>query len=140
MLTRMIFWGIILAGLAVVFGAFGAHVIQPYLAVLDVDPAKTPPMQVFKTGVEYQFYHAFAIIITGILYKQKPTRMVSNAALIFMIGILLFSGSLYVITIGYVMQRDLAFVGAITPLGGLAFIVAWGLLAYTFSKKSHTRS
>lgn len=136
----MIFWGIILAALAVVFGAFGAHIIQPYLAVLDIDPKKTPPIQVFKTGVEYQFYHALAIIITGILYKQKPTRMVSNAALIFMIGILLFSGSLYVITLGYVMQRDLSFVGAITPLGGVAFIVAWGLLAYTFSKKSHTRS
>jgi uncharacterized membrane protein YgdD (TMEM256/DUF423 family) len=140
MLTRMIFWGTILAGLAVVFGAFGAHIIQPYLAVLDVDPIKTPPMQVFKTGVEYQFFHAIAIIITGILYKQKPTRMVSNAALIFIIGIILFSGSLYVITFGYVMQRDLGFIGAITPLGGLAFIIAWGLLAYAFSKKTHTRS
>lgn len=140
MLTKTIFWGILLAGLAVIFGAFGAHVIHPYLVVLDIDPVKTPPMEVFKTGVEYQFFHALALIITGILYKQKPTRMVMNAGYIFLIGILLFSGSLYVITIGYVMQRDLSFVGAITPLGGVAFIIAWGLLAYTFSKKTHTRS
>jgi uncharacterized membrane protein YgdD (TMEM256/DUF423 family) len=138
MLNRLVFWGIVLAGLSVVFGAFGAHLIQPILAELEPVPKKTPPMEVFKTGVEYQFFHAIALIVTGLLYKQRSNRMVKNAGLLFILGIIMFSGSLYVITIGNLLDRNFSFVGPITPIGGLSFIVGWVLLAITFGSKSHT--
>jgi uncharacterized membrane protein YgdD (TMEM256/DUF423 family) len=132
---RFIFWGTILAGLAVAFGAFGTHLIAPALAQLETPNVKqTPPIQVFQTGVQYQFFHALAIIITGLLYRQKNNRHVKNAGLLFIIGIILFSGSLYFITIGYLMHRNFTFAGAITPLGGISFLIGWTLLAFNFQK------
>lgn len=134
---RFILWGTILAGLAVAFGAFGAHLIAPALAELENPNIKqTPPIQVFQTGVQYQFYHALALIVTGLLYRQKNNRHVKNAGLLFAIGILLFSGSLYIITIGYLMHRNFGFAGAITPLGGISFLIGWGLLAANFRKRT----
>lgn len=133
---RFIFWGTILAGLAVVLGAFGAHIIAPMLAELETANVKqTPPIQVFQTGVQYQFYHALALILTGLLYRQKNNRHVKNAGILFALGIILFSGSLYFITIGYLMHRNFNFAGAITPLGGISFIVGWTLLAVSFKKR-----
>ena len=135
MLSKTLFWGTVLCGLAVIFGAFGAHALQPILSAIEVAPGKTPPLQVFKTGVEYQFYHGLALILTAILYKQKPTGMVKNAGIFFILGILLFSGSLYALTLGHVLNKSMAFVGPITPLGGVCFIIGWALLAFSFAKK-----
>jgi uncharacterized membrane protein YgdD (TMEM256/DUF423 family) len=135
MSVKFIFWGIILAGLAVIFGAFGTHLIAPYFADLPPEPKVTPPMEVFETGVRYQFYHAMALIVTGLLYRQKSTRQVKNAGILFLLGVIMFSGSLYFITLGHLVHRDFKFVWPITPLGGLSFIIAWGLLAMTFRKK-----
>lgn len=133
--TRFIFWGTILAGLAVLLGAFGAHIIAPFFAEIPLNVKQTPPLEVFHTGVEYQFYHALALIITGMLYRQRSNRHIKNAGLLFILGIILFSGSLYMITIGYMMHRDLSFIGAITPIGGISFIIAWILLAFNYNKK-----
>jgi uncharacterized membrane protein YgdD (TMEM256/DUF423 family) len=134
---RFIFWGTILAAVAVALGAFGTHIIGPALADLEVPNVKqTPPIQVFQTGVQYQFYHSLALVITGLLYSKKNNRHVKNAGLLFMLGILLFSGSLYFITIGFLMHRNFSFAGAITPLGGISFLIAWILLATCFKKRS----
>ena len=134
--TKFVFWGAILAGLAVLFGAFGTHVISPMFAEIPPNVKQTPPIEIFHTGVEYQFYHALALMITGVLYRQKSNRHVKNAGLLFLLGILLFSGSLYLITMGYMMRRNFSFVGAITPLGGISFIIAWMLLAFNYNKKT----
>ena len=132
---RFIFWGTILAGLSVAFGAFGTHLIAPMLAQLEVTNVKqTPPIQIFQTAVQYQFFHSLALILTGLLYRQKNNRHVKNAGLLFIIGIILFSGSLYFITIGYLMRRSFTFAGAITPLGGISFLIGWILLASNFRK------
>lgn len=133
---RFIFWGTVLAALAVAFGAFGTHLIAPMLAELEQPNVKqTPHIQIFQTGVQYQFYHSIALIITGLLYRQKNNRHVKNAGLLFILGIILFCGSLYFITVGYLMRRNFGFAGAITPLGGISFIIGWILLAASFKKR-----
>ncbi|MCB1620323.1 MAG: DUF423 domain-containing protein [Thiothrix sp.] len=105
--------------LAVMLGAFGAHGLEKIV---------TPHMlQRFHTGVEYQFYHALALLATGLL-PQSPghgaqQRLPGLAGLAFLAGIILFSGSLYL----YVLTGLVAFV-LVTPLGGLCFIAGWLLL------------
>jgi uncharacterized membrane protein YgdD (TMEM256/DUF423 family) len=111
-----------MSGLAVVFGAFGAHALS--------DRLEPPAIEVFKTGVQYQMYHGLALILTGILLKSKPSKNIANAAVSFIIGIFLFSGSLYLITIGKITNNEFSWIGPITPLGGLAFIIGWGLMVY----------
>jgi uncharacterized membrane protein YgdD (TMEM256/DUF423 family) len=111
-----------MAGLAVVFGAFGAHALSDRL-----EPAA---IEVFKTGVQYQMYHALALILTGILLKSKPSKNIANAALSFILGIFLFSGSLYIMTLGKLTNVEFGWIGPITPIGGLAFIIGWVLLVF----------
>ena len=111
----------IFGGLAVVIGAFGAHGLE---SLLDEKTLKT-----FHTGVEYQFYHVFALLFVGLLQKNSPSRLLNVAGSLFIIGILVFSGSLY----AYVLTGIHQF-GMITPIGGLAFIIAWLLLAVSVSK------
>ncbi len=104
------------AGLAVVIGAFGAHVLKQSLSL---------EMQaVYKTGVEYHFYHAFAAILACILYRISQIDLFKWSACLFLAGIMVFSGSLYVLAL-----TQLKWLGAITPIGGLAFIIAWVLFA-----------
>lgn len=122
MKIRPTIWGTILSGLAVIFGAFGAHALADRL-----DPSD---LEVFKTAVQYQMYHGLALILTGILFKNKPSANLANAAVSFILGTILFSGSLYLITIGKIMHTDFKWVGPITPIGGLGFIVGWGLMLY----------
>ena len=138
MLTKFMLWGIVFSGLAVAFGAFGAHLIQPALAELDPVPKAVPPMEIYKTAVEYQFFHGLALIITGFLYKQRNSQMVKNAGILFILGIPMFSGSLYAMVLGKLMHNDLDFLGPITPLGGISFLLGWILLAIAFSTKVHT--
>lgn len=110
--------GIIFALLAVVLGAFGAHALKARLS--------PDQIQVFETGVKYQFYHAFALIITVFLIDKLGGNFPMYAGWCFVGGICLFSGSLYMISckelVGMVNWRWL---GPITPLGGLCFIAGW---------------
>ena len=122
MKLRPTVWGTVMSGLAVVLGAFGAHALSERL--------EPPALEIFKTGVQYQMYHGLALVLTGILLKSKPSKNIANAALSFIIGIFLFSGSLYFITIGKLTNNDFKWIGPITPLGGIAFMVGWGLLVY----------
>jgi len=120
--------GSIFACLAVILGAFGAHALK---AVLEPDQ-----LMIFETGVRYQFYHSFALIFTGIIYSSFPFRQLRSAHLFFLLGIILFSGSLYAMTALKVNgQAGLGGIGIITPIGGLLFILGWIMLIWGILKK-----
>ena len=107
--------GITLAALAVAIGAFGAHGIK--------DRVSEGDLRIFETGVKYQFYHALGLIIIGILGYHFDPSMLKLPSSLMMAGIIIFSGSLYILVLSG--QRWL---GAITPIGGTLFIVSWILL------------
>jgi uncharacterized membrane protein YgdD (TMEM256/DUF423 family) len=111
--------GALFAFLGVAAGAFGAHSLK---AVLSPDM-----LVVFETAVRYQMYHAFALLIVGWACDQFPQASFTPAGWLFAIGIVLFSGSLYALAF-----TGLPWLGAFTPLGGLAFLVGWGWLAWQF--------
>ncbi|MBN7797271.1 DUF423 domain-containing protein [Parahaliea mediterranea] len=107
-----------LAGmLAVMFGAFGAHALRGRLD----DYA----LGVFETAVQYHFYHALALLAVGLLaLHQPPSTLLRSSGWLFLFGLLLFSGSLYLLAL-----TGTRWLGAVTPLGGLAFIAGWACLA-----------
>jgi uncharacterized membrane protein YgdD (TMEM256/DUF423 family) len=109
--------GSILGFLGVAFGAFGAHALRSRLS---------PEMlAVFETGVRYQMYHAFAILIVAAAIGHLGTaRLLVLAGWAFFIGVVLFSGSLYVLAL-----TGVGILGAVTPFGGLLFLLGWALLA-----------
>jgi uncharacterized membrane protein YgdD (TMEM256/DUF423 family) len=106
-----------IAGLiAVAFGAFGAHGLRGRLA---------PDMlAVFETGVRYHMYHALALLLVAALAPRLPGKAIVSAGWLFVAGIVLFSGSLYVLAVTGVTA-----LGAITPIGGVAFLAGWVALA-----------
>jgi uncharacterized membrane protein YgdD (TMEM256/DUF423 family) len=120
--------GAILGGLTVILGAFAAHTIKSRVSA-DV-------LTVFETGVRYQMYHVFAIFITAILYKEFPTKSIIWAGKLFLIGIIIFSGSLYLLTyVKAIGANNFFWLGAVTPFGGVALIAGWGLLFKSFLDK-----
>ena len=126
---RAIIAGAIFAGLAVIFGAFGVHTLKEKFQM----PADQ--LAIFDTGVRYQFYHSFALLISGILFASFPVRQVKLAVTFFVIGIVLFSGSLYAMTILRTGGVGLGPVGIITPIGGLFFILGWIFLLFGILKQ-----
>ena len=111
-------WAAVLGALAVALGAFGAHSLKQYV------PVET--ISTFETGVRYQFYHVFALLMVGVLQERFPGKWIRYAGYCFLIGILLFSGSLYLLT--FFKATDLigmSGVGIITPFGGVFFMVGW---------------
>jgi uncharacterized membrane protein YgdD (TMEM256/DUF423 family) len=104
--------GALLAGIGVVFGAFGAHALEARLTA--------ERLATFETAVRYQMLHALAILAAALLGGERAAL----AGLLFLVGIALFSGSLYLLVLSGVR-----WLGAITPLGGVAFIAGWGVLA-----------
>jgi uncharacterized membrane protein YgdD (TMEM256/DUF423 family) len=120
--------GAILGGLTIILGAFAAHIIKSRVAP-DV-------LTVFETAVRYQMYHVVAIFLTAILYKEFPTKSIAWAGKLFLLGIILFSGSLYLLTFVKAIGADnFTWLGAITPFGGVAFIAGWGMLFKSFLNK-----
>jgi len=118
----------LLGALSVILGAFGAHALKQLIS--------DKSLAIFETGVRYQFYHAIALLITGILYKEFTNTYLSWAGRLFCLGILFFSGSLYLLSfIELTEQSGLKWIGAITPIGGVCFIAGWLLLAIGVSKK-----
>ena len=102
---------------AVIIGAFGAHALRGRLDAYS--------QGVFETAVQYHFYHSLALLAVGIIALQQPqTTLLKSSGWLFLLGIVIFSGSLYVLSIS-----GLRWLGAITPLGGLAFIAGWACLA-----------
>jgi uncharacterized membrane protein YgdD (TMEM256/DUF423 family) len=108
--------------IAVAVGAFGAHGLRSRLA--------EDLMQVYKTGVEYHFYHALGLLLVGILALHMPSTLLNWSAFFLGLGILLFSGSLYLMAV-----TGIRWLGAITPFGGLSFIAGWVLLFVAAWKK-----
>lgn len=114
--------GALTGALAVVLGAFGAHFLKSMLPEESVAS--------FQTGVQYQFYHAFAILVTGLLVKRYHSKWIIQAGRLFTAGIVLFSGSIYLLTILKGLgEADLGTLALVTPLGGLLFIAGWICLA-----------
>ena len=120
--------GATLAGLAVILGAFGAHKLKQLVGPETVNT--------YQTGVQYQMYHAFALVIVGILYERMQGSLLSWAGFLFLAGILLFSGSLYLLASFKAMNKvGMSGIGIITPIGGLLFIAGWILLIIAIIKK-----
>lgn len=111
------------AGLAVALGAFGAHGLQS----LTSDPKI---IHGYETAVEYQFYHSLALFITGLLSDKFNVSWLRWAKRCFIAGIILFSGSLYLLTFLKLHEDGFTrYVGPVTPLGGLLFILGWMMIA-----------
>lgn len=126
--------GALVSGLAVVTGAFAAHGLYDHLSVKFEGETKTvfdeeiPTARKylgdFKTAAEYQMYHGLALIAVGLLSGTNPPRSLRLAGWSFLGGVILFSGSLYALTL-----TGATILGAITPIGGLLFIIGWVALA-----------
>jgi len=112
----------LLMALAVAIGAFGAHGLKSHLS--------DEMMQIYKTGVEYHFYHALGLLLVGILSLSMPSGWLNWSAILLTAGIILFSGSLYLLAV-----TGVKWLGAITPFGGLSFIAGWVLLFVAVWKK-----
>lgn len=114
--------GAAFAGLGVALGAFGAHALKERL---------TPDMlAIFDTAVQYQFYHALGLVLFGLFVAQRgPAAGGTGAAWAFTLGIVFFSGSLYLLVL-----TGTKWLGAITPIGGVAFLVGWALFLWAALK------
>lgn len=112
----------ILGALSVGIGAFGAHGLKAALLVNE-------RLDTFETAVKYQFYHTLAIFLIGLLMYRIPGSLLIYAAFSMLLGIIFFSGSLYILSI-----TNTGAWGAITPIGGLLMIIGWVLLAVVVGK------
>lgn len=116
--TLWIMIGALMAGAGIAAGAFGAHGLKARLSRED--------LEIFETAVRYWMYHSFAVLFCGFIATRIDTGLLRAAAICFVAGALIFSGSLFTLVLSG--QRWL---GAVTPLGGVLFIVGWGLLAFS---------
>lgn len=112
--------GGILAALSILFGALGAHWLQSHISLVD--------LQNFETAVRYQMYHAIALILLGILYPVLYGSLIRIAFHAFWLGTLFFSGSIYLLSTAKLTGLYLAWLGPVTPIGGIMFILGWILL------------
>jgi uncharacterized membrane protein YgdD (TMEM256/DUF423 family) len=115
--------GGILAALAVAIGAFGAHGLKEILT-------ENQRTDTFELAVKYQFYHSFGILITGLLMNFYTDRKLKFAPVFFLAGIVLFSGSLFILSLTGITKF-----GAVTPIGGVGFIAGWVMLVLGVAKK-----
>lgn len=119
----------LLGALSVALGAFAAHTLKNTIS--------NYALGIFETAVKYQFYHVFALLITGIVFKEYAGKWLHWAGRLFIAGIILFSGSLYVLAaIKAAVLPGYNWIGAITPFGGLCFILGWIFLFLGIAAKS----
>ena len=109
--------------LSVVFGSFGAHALKKSLS--------NDQLKSFETGVKYQMYHAILLLVLS-FNLNLDTSLEKYMVYCFILGILLFSFSIYALVIGKSKGRNMKFLGPLTPLGGLLLVAGWGLLLYSF--------
>tara|TARA_B100000579_G_C22509613_1_gene700870 strand:- start:75 stop:449 length:375 start_codon:yes stop_codon:yes gene_type:complete len=115
MIKALLLFGISFCLLSVIMGAFGAHALKGKLSEYS--------MSIYDKAVLYQFFHAFAILFIAILGKLLNTQEFNLCGILFISGIILFSGSLFILAI-----TDIKWLGAITPIGGMFFIISWSVL------------
>ncbi len=119
-------FGALLGMIAIIFGAFGAHALKKYLTL--------EQLSAFETGVKYQMYHAlFLLFVSVIDFLTKKTK--KTLLILTLIGILFFSGSLYLLATKNISGIDFKTIGIVTPVGGALLILAWGVLFYNFISK-----
>lgn len=120
--------GALLAALSVALGAFGAHGLKKI--------ADAETVAIYQTGVQYQMYHALALILVGLLAERMSSGLLGSAGFFFIGGVVLFSGSLYLISSFKAMNKLVpAGIGILTPIGGLLFIIGWVLLLIALVRK-----
>ncbi|MEY3687724.1 MAG: hypothetical protein RIR84_565 [Bacteroidota bacterium] len=120
--------GSIFCGIAVVLGAFGAHALKAILS--------PESLQSFQTAVQYQMLHGMAILIVGLISERVPNKNLGPVTQFFSVGILLFSGSIYMLA--YLKYQSIDFppmIALITPIGGLCMIIGWFSLSWTFLRR-----
>jgi uncharacterized membrane protein YgdD (TMEM256/DUF423 family) len=122
-----LFSGALLALLGVGLGAFGAHALKPVLTA-------SGRMETFELAVRYQFYHAFALLATGILQHTFPTLWLNYASLSTLLGVILFSGSLLAFCFTGVAAQAM-----ITPFGGILLMLGWAFMLGGILKSMHTK-
>ncbi len=122
---KIVITGAILGVIAIILGAFGAHALK---ALISADMQQT-----FETGVRYQMYHALFLLFIGTtsLISEKTK---SQIFYLVVIGVIFFSGSIYGLATNTLTSFDFKTIGFITPLGGLCFIISWGLLIMNLLK------
>ena len=124
---RFLITAAILGAITVAMGAFGAHALK---AIVPVDA-----LAIYETAIRYQFYHVFALAITALLYEKYPNQFLINAGASFLIGMVFFCGSLYLLTLRAATGIEwLKYVGPFTPVGGLGLIAGWLQLAWGVKK------
>ena len=121
MVKSLFLSGIFFCCLSVIMGAFGAHILKDRLSEYS--------MSIYDKAVLYQFFHAFAILFVAFLNQLLSSETFDICGLLFIIGILLFSGSLFVLSV-----TGIKWLGAITPIGGVMFIAGWFLLFFKVFK------
>ena len=114
---RCIFWGALFGLSGVMIGAFGAHGLKA-LSTAD-------QLTIYHTGVDYQFVHALALLLLGTLAQHQTPKAWQLAAIFFIAGVFIFSGSLYLLVL-----TNTSWLGAITPIGGMSFIAGWTALLW----------
>ncbi|NRA52148.1 MAG: DUF423 domain-containing protein [Phaeodactylibacter sp.] len=120
--------GGLMALLAVALGAFGSHGLKSAIS--------PESLNTFEIGLRYQFYHAFALLATGLLLYWRKNNLLITAGWLFVAGIFLFSGSLYLLAISDLFNISTSILGPITPVGGLAFIAGWVCFVIATFKKN----
>lgn len=120
---RIIAVGALFALISVAAGAFGAHGLK--------DSLTDYQLSVFNTGVEYQTMHALGLIFIGILKQQFPSHRLDIATILMIVGILLFSGSLYTLSL-----TGIKWLGMVTPFGGVCFLLSWLMICFSFIRRT----
>ena len=119
--------------IGVALGAMAAHFLKSKLETGLITEAN---LQAFETAAKYQIYHSLALLILALLVDKFDSKLISKVGYCFMAGIVLFSGSLYLLsTANLIGLSDMLWLGPITPIGGLFFIAGWLLLAFAGMKK-----
>ncbi|MDQ1097509.1 MULTISPECIES: DUF423 domain-containing protein [Chryseobacterium] len=125
MKTLTLIFGAVYGMLSVILGAFGAHALKKILSV--------ERLESFETGVRYQMYAAFFLLIVGYILKFETTSE-KWVSILMIAGTILFSFSIYLLSLQDYLGANLKFLGPITPLGGLMMILSWGMLIWYFAK------
>lgn len=128
MKSKIVTTATILGMIAIILGAFGAHALKKFLVV--------EQLATFETGVRYQMYHALFLLFIG-LYDELTDAVKKTIYYLVLSGVILFSGSIYLLATNDLTAFDFKRIGFVTPIGGLLLIMAWGLLLVTLLNKNH---
>ncbi|KZE80495.1 hypothetical protein AV926_10215 [Myroides marinus] len=121
--TTALIAGSIYGALAIILGAFGAHALKKHMTA--------ERLESFEVGVKYQMYHAIFLVVLGLMPAQLDIRGAIN---IIIIGVFLFSFSIYGLTLSTTFKKKIKILGPITPIGGLCMVIGWVMLLIQFIK------